>query len=147
MELVTEIVINAPPETVWSVLMDFERYPEWNPFIVEISGKAEVGQRLDVTLKPPGTRPMRMRPRVIAVKPGREFRWRGNLAVPGTFTGEHVFEIEPNEAGSRFRQSEHFKGILVPLFRHSLLTDTRRGFEEMNRALLERAESLAGDTG
>ena len=33
-----KIEIAAPPTAVWAILMDFDRYPEWNPFIVKISG-------------------------------------------------------------------------------------------------------------
>src|SRR3972149_2322813 len=29
----TEIQINAAPESVWAVLIDFPSYPQWNPFI------------------------------------------------------------------------------------------------------------------
>ena len=28
--------IDAPLETVWSVLTDTDRYPEWNPFVVRV---------------------------------------------------------------------------------------------------------------
>jgi hypothetical protein len=38
MQIKTEIPIGAPASAVWSILMDFERYPEWNPFIKKISG-------------------------------------------------------------------------------------------------------------
>ena len=57
------------------------------------------------------------------------------------FDGEHIFTIEPLEAGDvRFVQREIFTGVLVPLFMRWLEKDTRRGFEEMNRALKLRAE-------
>ena len=36
---------------------------------------------------------------------------------------------------------ERFTGLLVPLFRKSLDTGTRRGFETMNEALKLRVES------
>ncbi len=36
--------------------------------------------------------------------------------------------------------SEYFNGILVRLLRKSLDTDTREGFEAMNRGLKARAE-------
>ena len=47
-ELHTEIEIAAPPERVWAVLTDFGSYPEWNPFIRQISGHPAVGSHLDV---------------------------------------------------------------------------------------------------
>jgi hypothetical protein len=39
-----------------------------------------------------------------------------------------------------FKQSENFKGILVPFFKKSLDNNTKKGFEEMNRKLKELAE-------
>src|SRR5438093_8689554 len=62
LELRTEIEIDAPPERVWAVLIDFEKFPDWNPFIRRIHGNALVGSRLDVLLGASGTRPMRFRP-------------------------------------------------------------------------------------
>ena len=38
-EFRTEIEINATPDKVWDVLMDFDSYPEWNPFMQSASGK------------------------------------------------------------------------------------------------------------
>jgi hypothetical protein len=145
MELTTELFIGAPPAIVWSVLVDFERYPEWNPFIVELKGRPVVGSRLEARIVPPGTKGMRFRPIVRAVTPERELRWKGNLALPGLFSGEHSFRLEPHELGTRFVQSERFGGLLVVFFRSSLDSETRRGFEEMNHALRERCEAIAGD--
>ena len=69
-------------------------------------------------------------------------RWLGRLLVPGLFDGEHSFTIRPlAEDRVRFVQREEFKGLLVPLFARSLDANTRRGFEQMNAALKERAES------
>ena len=40
-----EVLINAPTTKVWEVMMDLERYPEWNPFTpkVECPGGPKVG--------------------------------------------------------------------------------------------------------
>ncbi|HLE55364.1 MAG TPA: SRPBCC domain-containing protein [Thermoplasmata archaeon] len=63
------------------------------------------------------------------------------MGIPGLFDGEHIFEIEPAGAGrTRFVQREVFRGLLVPVLARSLDRDTKRGFEEMNRALKMRAE-------
>ena len=140
LELRTEIEIDAPVERVWAVLIDFERFPDWNPFIRRIHGNAQVGSRLDVLLGASGTRPMRFRPTVKAVVPNRELRWLGRLGLPRLFDGEHIFQIEPLGPNRvRFVQRERFRGLFVPLLARSLNRDARRGFEEMNRALQERA--------
>src|SRR5206468_7057660 len=133
LELRTEIEIDAPPEHVWAVLIDFEKFPDWNPFIRRIHGNALVGSRLDVLLGASGTRPMRFRPTVKAVVPHRELRWLGRLGLPWLFDGEHIFQIEPlGSTRVRFIQRERFRGLLVPLLARSLNRDARRGFEEMN---------------
>jgi hypothetical protein len=67
--------------------------------------------------------------------------------VRGLFDGEHPLTIHRlGEDRVRFVQAETFGGVLVPLFARSLDNGTRRGFEEMNRALKERAEAPPTDT-
>ena len=140
-ELHSEIEINATPERVWRVLTDFITYPIWNPFIREIRGKAGIGEKLRVFLKPSGSRGMVFKPTVLKAERNREFRWHGKLLVSGLFDGEHYFRIEPiDENQVKFVQGEIFTGILVRLFAKNLDTDTLRGFIEMNEALKRRAE-------
>lgn len=135
----TSTTIAASRQRVWAVLMDFPRYPEWNPFIRSIKGEARVGQELEVVIEPPGRRAETFRPRVVAVEPQRRFAWRGSLPIPGLFTGEHRFDLDDAAAGTRFGHSEHFSGLLVP-FVGSVLKATELGFEGMNDALKARAE-------
>jgi hypothetical protein len=136
----TEIEINASAERVWSVLSNFPEYPNWNPFIGNISGTPEEGQRLEVSFLPSGWFST-FRPVVLVAQPAREFRWRGSLPIPGLFTGEHHFVIEPLAPGRvRFVHGEDFSGLLLP-FASGLLDRTRHGFEAMNIALKKRAET------
>lgn len=145
-EFRTETDIDAPAERVWQVLMDFDAFPEWNPFIRLVRGRPEVGSRLDVEIGASGARAMRFRPTVVKVVPNREFRWLGRVAVRGLFDGEHIFELEPRGSlGTRFVQRERFRGLFVPFLARRLEKDVRRGFDEMNRALRERAIGPPGD--
>src|ERR687897_1088476 len=141
-QLHTQIESDAPAKGVWELLTDFASYPQWNPFIRSISGRPAPGERLQARLEPPGGRAMIFKPKVLKAEPNRELRWLGHLLVPGVFDGEHSFTIESLEENRvRFVQREGFKGLLVPLFARSLESNTKRGFEEMNRALKERAET------
>ena len=144
-ELRTEIEINAPAARIWHILTDFASYPDWNPFLRWVRGEARTGARLEVRIQPSGTRGMTFRPTVLRADPERELRWLGYLGVPGLFDGEHEFTIARLSGGHllvRFVQRERFTGVLVPLLFKLLERDTRRGFEEMNRALKTRAEAI-----
>ncbi len=140
-ELHTETTIHAPASKIWSILMDFDKYPEWNPFILSIRGRAHLRERLKITVQPKDSRPMVFKPRVTMFKKERQFAWLGQLMMAGIFDGHHIFEIEPLDNGAcRFVQREQFSGWLVPLFWKKLDTNTRAGFEAMNAQLKELAE-------
>ena len=141
-EIESTTIIAAPAERIWSILMDFEHYPEWNPFVSRIDGTPQVGEKLHVRLTPPGGMAMSFKPSVVNVAPEQEFRWLGHLLVRGLFDGEHLFQLNAEGAGrTRFVQKEQFKGILVPLLMLMARKSTLRGFEAMNQALKERAEA------
>jgi len=149
-ELHSEIEISAPAEHVWGILTDFASYPQWNPFIRSISGEPKTGERLEARLEPPleppGGQGVTLRPTVLNAEPNRELRWLGHVLVPGLFDGEHFLIIQPLEDNRvRFVQREEFRGVLVPLIARSLENNTQQGFEEMNRALKERAETSPGE--
>lgn len=140
-EIKTEIIIKASPERVWAILTDFKNYPNWNPFIKSITGNVAVGNKIIARLEPPEAKGMTFKPKVLAFDSNREFRWIGHLLFPGLFDGEHKFELIDNGDGTTtFRQSEKFRGILVPLFKKMLDNNTTNGFNQMNQKLKELAE-------
>jgi uncharacterized membrane protein len=53
MELHTEIEIAAPAELVWEILLDFEKYPDWYPFIRKVSVEVRVGSVFEIYVYPP----------------------------------------------------------------------------------------------
>jgi hypothetical protein len=140
-KITTEITIEAEPEKVWEVIMNFHSYSEWNPFIQAIVGEKKAGSRLEVTLIQENGKPIVFKPICQACIPNKEFRWTGHLIIPGIFDGEHMFRLE--KAGNnttRFVQSEKFKGVLIP-FAGKVLKSTTLSFEKMNVALKERVEA------
>lgn len=132
----TETHIQAPPDRVWEVLVDFAAHPSWNPLMASIAGEAREGARLEVAFRNGWT----MRPTVTRAQPGRVFEWFGRLAFGGLFDGRHRFELIEEEGGTRLVHGEEFTGLLVP-FSGKLLADTERGFTAFNDAIRARAEA------
>jgi hypothetical protein len=140
-EIITEIEIDASPDAVWTVLIDFESYPEWNPAL-EIEGEATEGERLQVTTDYENTRPMTFRPTVLVVNEPTELRWQGRLFVPGLYDGEHRFVSTALDEGERTRltHAETFRGALVGFINRRIGSDVEAGFNQMNEALKQRVE-------
>jgi len=136
LEIKTSIKINATPAQVWAVLTNYSEYPNWNPFLTEMSGNFKVGNKVKINAGG-----MEFKPTVLALDENKELRWLGSLGFKGIFDGEHKFLLVDNGDGTTtLEHSEKFKGILVPFFKKKLNTDTKSGFEEMNMKLKERVE-------
>lgn len=141
-KLKSEIIIEASANDVWSVLIDHQAYPNWNPFIKHISGSTTVGESLEVTVQSEGNKPMDFKPVVLVNKSNEEFRWIGKLWVKGIFDGEHYFILEDTGSGhTKFTQGEDFRGILSGLMIAMIGKDTLGGFKAMNSALKKQVES------
>jgi hypothetical protein len=139
----TSIEIAAPPARVWEILTDFAAYPSWNPFVRAIDGDRRPGAKLKVTVQPAGGQPMSFTPRLLVFEEGRELRWKGQLLLPGIFDGEHYLQLAERSPGRTFvTHGELFNGLLVSFVMHgSIRAGTEQGFNDMNEALKQRAES------
>jgi hypothetical protein len=140
-ELRTEIIIQASPEKVWQTLTNLEKYPEWNPFIHHAIGAAKVGEKVDITFRS-GSKEMTLHCTVVKAEPNRELCWKYHVILPALFSGDHSFVIEQMENNRvRFVNREIFNGLLVSSQAKDIDINSKRGFEEMNKALKLRAEA------
>jgi hypothetical protein len=139
-KLQTEIQIQAAPEKIWQILTDLAKYPEWNPLITRAIGKVEVGASVDITV-PSGSKEMILHCTVIKVEPKQVLCWKYHVISPLLFRGEHSFSIEPMGSNYvRFVDQEIFNGLLVQSQAKDIDTNSREGFEAMDKALKMRAE-------
>ena len=132
----TEITIAASLEDVWNILTDFKNYSQWNPFIKSIEGDVKVGQFIKINAGG-----MVFKPEVLVFEKQKELRWLGRLLIKGLFDGEHIFQLIDNKNGTiTFKHEEKFSGLLVGMFSKKLDTETKDGFQEMNKRLKTMAE-------
>jgi uncharacterized membrane protein len=106
------VEIEAPPDRVWAVMIDVERWPEWTPTVTSIqrldSGPFAVGSR--VMIRQPKLPPATWR--LVELDAGRNFTWIA--ASPGVrVTARHG--VEPAGRLSRVTLSIQFSGPLGAL--------------------------------
>ncbi len=138
----TEIGIGAPADVVWEVISDLDGWAAWNP-VMKASGQLSKAGRIDVIIAAPGGQGISLRPEIVELENGREFRWRVRKFL-GMFDAEHGFRVVPEDTGRcRFEQFETFGGILggAMYTRQSKALDM--GFQAMNRMLKRESEKRA----
>jgi hypothetical protein len=145
LQISSEIVIEAPVEIVWDLLIRFDDYLRWNPFIPSARGAAVLGTALDVILAPPGLRRSRYRLAITEVDTMRSLAWLGHMGFTGVMDGDHRFDLQPCSLGTVLVQSEKFSGVLVPVMRPWLKRCLLAGFVLLNEALKREAEAVVAE--
>lgn len=117
------IDIAAPPERVWSVMSDFEKWPDWTASVQSIrrldAGPLRVGGR--VMIRQPKFPPAAWT--LMEFEAGRHFICRSGL--PGMWViATHT--IEPTATGSRVTLTLHYRGLLGKLLARMTREITRR---------------------
>lgn len=137
--------IPSPPEPVWAVLSDFDRYAEWNPLNLWAQGEARLGARVPMRFVDAGGgkgKIMEQTVTVTACDPPRRLEWVGR--IPLLFTGRHFFELEAERGGTRLVHGEDLSGLIPMFFSADRISRQRAAYGAMNRAL-ERRVSLLND--
>ena len=136
-EMHAEIVIDAPPEKVWAVLVDTEKYPEWNPVFVKVDGELGPDAKVTNHVVQPGKEPVEMGSTVRAWNPGNELNQGGG--VPGLLTFDHRYTLRPEGDDTRVIQHEVDQGFYMYLWDSSWVEPA---YARVNEALKARVEDL-----
>jgi uncharacterized membrane protein len=139
MRIQVSIKVDRPPEIVWPVLVDVERWPEWTASISEVHrmdrSPLDVGSV--VRIRQPRLQTMRWR--VTEFQKGRYFIWE--TRSPGVLTvASHV--VREQDGGSIVDLTIDMTGWLSPLAGFLFGKLTRRYMEMEARGLKRRAEAL-----
>jgi hypothetical protein len=124
---------------VWQILTDYAGWSAWNPLLYRAIGRLEMGEQVEIAFQGPGSKEVRVQCTVVNLEPQRAWSWTYSIILPLLFRGVHSFTVESCDSGrTRFAHCEEFRGLLVPLFVNE--AETKRGFEEMDRALKAQVE-------
>ena len=135
-----QLTIPAPPEAIWSVLMDGESYGEWNEVLVEVvAGEFREGERVSYKMMTESGEAVDVDAKVVKVDPGRELHQSGGYW--GLLTFDNYWILEPVEGGTRVTQHEDYSGIGVFTFDESWFEEA---YGRGNRNLRDRVLAESG---
>lgn len=137
-EYTATTTIQASPETIWTILTDAPRYPEWEPSVDRIEGQIAPGEKITAYTK---LSPGRAFPvTVTEFIPGQKMTWSSGMPL-GLFKGERTFTLLPqNDGAIEVTVREVFSGLLLPLIGRSI-PDLTPVFEGFVTGLKKRAEN------
>lgn len=140
----TQIEIDAPAARIWEILVDLNRYQEWNPFIVSAKGRISPGATFEVSPRVGNGKQVTFIPRVTDYHEGREFTWTGEFYHRRFALGDHTFRLTPLSDGRvRLDHNERIYGVGSLLVWLLAKEQIRTGFDAMNLAVKRRAEGTS----
>jgi len=130
----SEIEIDAAPESVWDVIVDVERWPEWNHEVksVVLQGGLQEGS---VFRWKTGSGPIVSTFREI--EPPRVVAWTGRAM---SIKAVHRWNLEQTNGKTTVSTAESFDGALSRLFRRPLQKALKKSLDEGLEALKAEVE-------
>lgn len=138
------VEVEAPQSLVWDVLVDYARYPEWNPYTVRVDTALSVGADVVLHLPDPAnpgstfttTEVMRV------IDAPRHLRYDTADNLPGIFAVRDQWVEDLGDGRSSYRTTDVFSGEYAQVAFDLQGQWVKDGFDAVARALKARAEEL-----
>ena len=110
----TEIIIQAPPQKVWTSLTDISLVKEWNEILIPVEGVLKEGNKITYEFYQEPSNKAVMSATVVKMVPDKLINQKGG--IPGVLTFNHKYMLEPYEGGTKVTIHEEYRGIMVPFW-------------------------------
>jgi hypothetical protein len=140
-----KISIDAPDWFVWDVMLDYPKYPEWNPFTVRVESTLKLGEPVRLFLPDPQN-PGKFREvseNITIIDQPRQFTYEmpAQPNVPLSARRDQYIEALGPERCS-YVTTDAFYGELAPMALQQEGQWIKDGFDAVARGLKARAEAL-----
>jgi hypothetical protein len=140
-----DIEITAPPQLVWDVFSEVERWPDWTASVTSLVGldgpALAVGKRF--AIKQPGMQKLVWE--VTEIDPGLSWTWVQRS--PGVLVTARHWVIAQPGGRTLVRQELDQRGVLGSLVGRLMVKKTKRFLELEARGLKARSEQLSRADG
>ncbi|MEI6310776.1 MAG: SRPBCC domain-containing protein [Bacteroidota bacterium] len=134
------IIINAPVDKVWNILMEKDRYHLWNPFTPKIETTFEVGSDIILHVNMNlDNKILKQKEQILWIKEKESVAWGISSPFPvKTERAQVLTALSPTQ--TQYYTYDKFWGILVPLVMLLYRTKIQKGFDAVASGLKNFAE-------
>ena len=132
-----ELLIDADPRTVFSVISAIDRWPSWNPDVksVKLQGQIQPG-----TVFRWKAGPSSLTSTLQVVDPPHEIAWTGTTM---SIKAVHVFRFQASDGGTLARSEESWEGLIASLLKGYSRKTLDKGIRSVLAHLKTEAERRA----
>jgi uncharacterized protein YndB with AHSA1/START domain len=138
------VTIAAPVTFVWNVLVDYQHYPQWNPYTIHVSTTLTIGDPIDLTLPSPDGSATTFvnREHVRIVDPPHHLQYDTGNEMPGIFAvrDQWLTALDPHHC--EYHTTDTINGKYADVVVDRTGAWVKAGFDSVAHALKARAESL-----
>lgn len=136
-----EVEIFAPIDFVWAILIDVEKYPQWNPFTVRVETDLNVNDAVALYVHMPKRGDRVQHEIVREVKQPTNLAWGMNLGFDFLLKARRDQQlVKISNDWCSYQTWDAFSGIFTPLVLALFGNDVQTGFDKMAIALKAHAE-------
>lgn len=138
------IEINAPAQTVWDILVDFKKYPEWNAFSIKAEATFKIGEPVVLYIARDNGKVMKNNFVLEVFEPPHELAWRLPKIIHkrlfNAYREQTVSSIDDNRCTYTTRDT--FAGWIAGSIYKSQGAWVKDNFQKVGASLKARAEAM-----
>lgn len=138
------VAIHAPAQVTWGILADLPKYPEWNPFTVQVISTLNMGEPVIVAIALGHKRVMRQQFTLEVFEPPYRIAWRlpkiGHRLIFSAYREQQITPISDDHC--TYSTCDSFTGWLAGAIYGMQGAWVERNFQSMATALKARAEAM-----
>jgi hypothetical protein len=141
----SEIKIASEPSDVYKIIVDLEKYDEWNTQIQHLAGQVSEGSRPRVRLKPLYYRSIKSSLRISDMSKSNRLGFMDIRILPfGLLTLDCIFTLSENEDGSTtLHLHQQYQGLFSSLIKDpKRFREAKKSCIKMNAEIKRRSEEL-----
>lgn len=137
-----EVLINAPAETVWQVLIDFDNYSQWNPFCPQIKAELKLGSPVEM-MTDLGNGLQEQVEYITSIDVGKSIAWsmKNDPGDPVHACRTQTLKIIDDNSCTYYTV-DAFSGEFMPAMLEAFATPIELGFNRCAQGLKQQAEKL-----